>query len=218
MKPIRIMIVDDHPMMREALRAAIEVEPDMQVAGEAANGQQAVFDALTLRPDVIVMDLYLPVKDGVEAISEIVSQWPSARILAITSSNDDAKVVAAVEAGAIGYLLKDVSREQFLFGVREVARGETVLPPDVATRLARGIRRKHLANASDGESVRPLTRREREVLALLGQGLSNQAIAQQLVLSESTVRVHVYNILHKLSLADRNQAIVYALRQWNEDS
>jgi NarL family two-component system response regulator LiaR len=218
MKPIRIMIVDDHPMMREALRAAIEVEPDLQVTGEAANGQQAVFDALTLRPDVIVMDLYLPVKDGVEAISEIMSQWPSARILAITSSTDDAKVVAAVEAGAIGYLLKDVSREQFLFGVREVARGETVLPPDVATRLARGIRRKHLANASDGESVRPLTRREREVLALLGQGLSNQAIAQQLVLSESTVRVHVYNILHKLSLADRNQAIVYALRQWNEDS
>ncbi|NJN93492.1 MAG: response regulator transcription factor [Anaerolineales bacterium] len=213
MTPIRILLVDDHPMMREALRVVLEIEPAMQVVAEAADGQQAVQCALALQPDVIVLDLYLPVKDGVEAIAEILAQQPQARILAITSSTSDERVVAAIQAGAMGYLLKDASREEFLRGVREVAAGNTFLPPDVAAKLARGVRHSRSPLPQTEGLVEPLTPREQEVLALLSEGLSNRAIAGRLHLSGSTVRVHVSNILGKLGLENRNQAIVYVLRQ-----
>lgn len=212
MSTIRILVVDDHPMMREALRMAIEAEPDMQVVGEVANGQQAVQRALALQPDVVVMDLYLPLKDGVAATAEIASRQPSIGILAITSSTEDEKVVAAIQAGATGYLLKNASHQQFLRALREVARGNTYLPPEVADKLARGLRHGHVAQDHTASPVDSLTRREREVLALLGEGLSNRAIAAQLCLSGSTVRVHVYHILDKLGLENRSQAVVYALR------
>ncbi len=213
MKPIRILLVDDHPMMREALRVVLEIEPAMQVVAEAADGQQAIQYALTLQPDVIVLDLYLPVKDGIEVIAEILAQQPQACILAITSSTSDERVVAAIQAGAMGYLLKDASREEFLRGVREVAAGNTFLPPDVATKLARGVRHSRSPQPQNDGLVEPLTPREQEVLALLSEGLSNRAIAGRLHLSGSTVRVHVSNILGKLGLENRNQAIVYVLRQ-----
>ncbi len=206
-----MLLVDDHPLFREALRTAIETEPDLQVVGEASDGQQAVRQALALKPDVIVMDLFLPVQDGVAAITEILAKNRSMRILAITSSTDDRQVVAAVQAGAMGYLLKDASREEFLRGLRQVARGGMHLPPGVAEKLARGVRQESRAQA-EAEPVEPLTGREREILALLGEGLSNRAIAGRLSLSDSTVRVHVYNILGKLGLEDRSQAIVYALK------
>jgi DNA-binding NarL/FixJ family response regulator len=212
MQTIRILIVDDHPMMREAMRTAIEDEEDLELAGEAANGQQAILRALALKPDVIVMDLYLPGKDGVAASAEILASNPGARILIVTSSQEDEKVVAAIQAGARGYLLKDAPRRQFLQGIREVARGNLFLPPEIAEKLARGVRQDRLQEA-DRPPNTPLTRREQEVLVYLGEGLSNRAIADALSLSESTVRVHLYNLMGKLGLESRSQAIVYALGQ-----
>jgi len=217
MNSIRVLVVDDHPMMREALCAALEAEPGLQVVGEATNGQQAVLRAAALEPDVIVMDLYLPGKDGVAAIGEIVARNPEARILVVTSSTEDEKVMAAVQAGAIGYLLKNAPRAEFIRGVREVARGNSFMPPEVATKLARQMCRSHAGPGALNEAIEPLTPREKEVLSLLGEGMSNHAIALALSLSESTVRVHVYNILGKLGLEDRNQAIVFALRQSRRD-
>ena len=210
---IRVLVVDDHPMMREALGAALEAESDLEVIGEATNGQEAIQCAADLKPDVIVMDLYLPGKDGVSAISEIIAQNPEAHILVVTSSTEDEKVVAAIQAGAIGYLLKSAPRAEFVRGVREVAKGNAFMPPEVATKLTREMSRNRASADSESPLTSPLTPREEEVLALLGEGLSNQAIARTLSLSESTVRVHIYNILGKLGLEDRNQAIVYALRQ-----
>ena len=217
MNPIRVLVVDDHPMMREALCAALEAEPDLHVVGEATDGQQAVQHALELDPDVIVMDLYLPGKDGVSAIGEIVSHNSEARILVVTSSTEDEKVMAAVQAGAIGYLLKNAPRAEFIRGVREVARGNSFMPPEVAAKLAKEMCRSHAGPGALDQPIKPLTPREKEVLSLLGEGMSNQAIALFLSLSESTVRVHVYNILGKLGLEDRNQAIVYALRRGQQD-
>lgn len=212
MNAITILIVDDHPMMREALRAAIEAEPDLQVVGEAANGQQAIDLAVALRPEVIVLDLYLPGKDGLAAAAEITAHNPAARILAITSSTEDSKVMAAMQAGVTGYLLKDAPREEFLRGLRQVAAGQTFLPPEVVAKLTRGIRHPHALAPEKTKVDDGLTHREQEILVLLGEGLANQAIAQQLNLSESTVRVHLHNILNKLGLEHRSQAVVYALR------
>jgi two-component system, NarL family, response regulator LiaR len=217
MNVTNILLVDDHPMMREALRAALEAEPELRVVGEATDGDEAVRHALLLKPDVIVMDLYMPGKDGVSAIREIIGQDPHSRILVVTSSTEDEKVVAAVQAGAIGYLLKSAPRAEFIRGVKEVARGNAYMPPEVATKLAREMCRSTGETEASEQPVKPLTPREEEILSLLGEGLSNQAIAHTLSLSESTVRVHVYNILGKLGLEDRNQAIVYALRQGKAD-
>ncbi|MEI8166784.1 MAG: response regulator transcription factor [Chloroflexales bacterium] len=211
MKLIRILVVDDHPMMREALCAALDAERDLSVIGEAANGQQAVQRALALRPDLVVMDLQLPLKDGVTAIAEIVAAAPSIRILAVTSATEDERVVAAVRAGAHGYLLKDAPREQFLRGVRQVAAGATFLPPEVAQMLARGLRQAPPSHAA--QMLERLTAREQEVLALLGEGCSNHAIAERLQVSESTVRVHAHNIQSKLGLLDRGHLVAYAARQ-----
>jgi len=217
MAMITVLLVDDHPMMRESMRMAIDVEPDMQVIGEAANGVQAVQRALELAPNCTVMDLFLPLKDGVTAIAEITAQNPRARILAMTSAVDDSQVVAAIQAGALGYLLKAASRDQFVQGVRTVARGRRFLPPDVAEKLANGLRQERISQLFQppaphtATGVEALTPRQQEILALLGQGLSNQAIAETLVISESTVRVHIHHILDRLDLDDRNQAIIYAL-------
>ncbi|MEA4909072.1 MAG: response regulator transcription factor [Anaerolineaceae bacterium] len=216
MTKTRILIVDDHPLLREALCAAIQAEPDMQVVGEASNGQQAVQEAMALKPDAVVMDLYLPVKDGVTAIKEIIAATPSARILAITSSTEDRQVVSAIQAGALGYLTKDASRAQFLQGLRQVASGKIFLPPEIAEKLARGVRQRPLQE--EYPQPEPLTHREQEVMYLLGEGLSNRMIARKLQLSEATVRVHVFNILQKLGLTERGQAIVYAMRLRQEGS
>jgi DNA-binding NarL/FixJ family response regulator len=211
-KKIRVLIVDDHPLFREALCSAVEAEEEYMVIGQVCDGGQAVTSALELKPDVIIMDLNLPVKSGVQAIAEILAMDPDARILAITSAIEDEKVFSAVQAGASGYILKDASRDQFMLGLKEVAAGNQFLPSDVAAKLARSVRQKKTAEMEGDQPHELLTAREKEILILLGEGHSNKTIAQKLFLSESTVRVHLFNILVKLKLEDRNQAIVYALK------
>ncbi len=206
---IRILIVDDHPLMREALCAAIEDETDMIVIGEAHDGQEAIDRFRALRPDVAVMDIYMPVKDGVQAIAEIVAEHPDAHIVALTSTTEDGKVAAAVQAGALGYLLKDTHRTELLRAIREVHRGNSFLPPAVALKLMNSMRQsRDLATAP----TEPLTDREIEVLKLIGQGATNQEISKQLRVTEGTVRTHVHHILQKLGLENRNQAILYSLK------
>jgi len=216
MKKIRVLVVDDHPLMREALCAAIAAAADMEVAGEATNGQDAVEQVRALHPDVTVMDLLMPGMDGVEAIAAIHTELPRACILALTSSTEEGKVLAAVQAGALGYLLKDAPREELLRAIREVGRGNEYLPSRVALKLMRSVRRASaLATVPSGEMsddrpIERLTARQKEVLGLLGLGLSNREIAERLVVSEVTVRSHIHSILGRLGLESRSQAVVYA--------
>jgi NarL family two-component system response regulator LiaR len=208
-KPIRILIADDHAIVREGQRALIETEPGMELVGEAADGVEAVQMARTLQPDVILLDLLMPRKGGVEAIQEIRAENADARILVLTSFAEEEKVYAAIKAGALGYLLKDASPQEILAGIREVHRGEPSLPPVIAHKLMSELQRApNLPLTED-----PLTKRELEILKLVAQGLPNLEIAEQFVISERTVRTHVSNILAKLHLANRTQAALYALRE-----
>jgi len=213
MNKIRILICDDHAIVREGLRTVIQTEPDMQVEGEASGGAEVVRLARKLRPDVILMDLVMEDMGGIEAIREIKKEDPNARILVLTSFADDDLVFPAVKSGAIGYLLKDSSPEQLIQSIREVQRGEPSLHPRIALKMIREINRP--ANLPPTEN--PLTEREIEVLCLIAHGLTNQEIAERLVVSEWTVRTHVRNIFSKLHLANRTQAALYAIREGLSD-
>jgi NarL family two-component system response regulator LiaR len=206
---IRILIVDDHDIVREGQRALIESEPGMELVGEAKDGIEAVDLASRLQPDVILMDLHMPKKDGIEATTEIKCENPESRILVLTSFNDDEKVYAAIKAGAMGFLLKDSSPQKILKAIRKVYQGETSIGPRIAQKLMREIQR----TSDSPPTEEPLTIREVEVIKLIAEGLSNQEIAERLVISERTVRTHVTNILGKLHLANRTQAALYALRE-----
>ncbi len=207
--PIRILVVDDHTVVREGLCVLIEEWPEFQVVGQAGDGEQAVRLARTLRPDVILMDLVMPRKDGVAAIGEIKEEDPGARILVLTSFSEDRKAFEAVKAGALGYLLKDSSSDEVLQAIRDVFRGELSLQPSLALRVIRELGRP----SSLPPTEQPLTDREVQVLKLVAQGLSNQEIGDRLSITERTVRSHVSNILEKLHLANRTQAALYALRK-----
>jgi NarL family two-component system response regulator LiaR len=209
MSAIRVLIADDHAIVREGLRTLIRTEPGMKLVGEASDGAQVVEQARALQPDVIVMDLVMPRKDGLEAIDEIVRANPQARILVLTSYAEDDKVYAAVKAGALGYLLKDSLPKELLQAIRDVYRGEPSLHPSLALRVIRELKEP----PSLPPAPEPLTAREVEVLKLVAQGLSNQNIAEQLKITEWTVTTHVRNILDKLHLANRTQAALYALRE-----
>lgn len=209
METIRILVADDHPIVREGLRALIGTEPGMVIVAEAIDGAEAVQKALLLQPDVILMDLVMPRKDGITAIGEIKQGYPEARILVLTSFAEDEKILPAVKAGAVGYLLKDSSPSGLLEAIREVYDGEAPLHPAVARRLIRELNRP----APAPQTERSLTARELEIISLVGRGLSNQEIADRLVLSERTVRTHVSSILSKLHLASRTQAALYAVRK-----
>ena len=206
---IRILIADDHAIMREGLRALIDAKPDMEIVGEAADGIEAVLKARSLQPDVILLDLVMPRQDGIEAIREIKQENPNARVLVLTSFAEDEKVFPAIKAGALGYLLKDSSPQELLHAIRDVHQGQSSLHPTIALKLIR-----ELSRPSDlPPTEEPLTEREVEVLRLVAQGLTNQEIAEKLVISERTVGTHVSNILGKLHLANRTQAALYALRE-----
>jgi two-component system, NarL family, response regulator LiaR len=208
-KMIRILITDDHAVVREGLRSLIDSESGMQVVGEACDGVEAVMKARALRPDVILLDLVMPRKGGIEAIEEIKQENPDARILVLTSFAEDDKVFPAIRKGAQGYLLKDSSPAELLQAIRYVNRGETSLHPTIARKLIQEI--NHPSDLPPVEE--PLTEREVEVLRLVAKGMSNQEIADLLIVSERTVRTHVSNILSKLHLANRTQAALYALKE-----
>jgi two-component system, NarL family, response regulator LiaR len=210
-KRIRILIVDDHAIVREGLRGLIEFNPDMELAGEAASGEEGVVKALQLRPDVILMDLLMPQKDGVTAIKEIKAQWQEARVLVLTSFLEDDKVFPAIENGALGYLLKDTQPDELLSAIRGVYRGESMLHPSIAKKIMQRIRDRGDEKKKSDEQV--LTERELDVLRLLAQGDGDREIADKLVVSERTVHFHVGNILAKLHLANRTQAALYAIRK-----
>jgi NarL family two-component system response regulator LiaR len=206
---IRILITDDHAVVREGLRTLIGTEPGMDVVGEAEDGFEAVQKASTLRPDVILLDMMMPRMDGLQAINKIKRECPEARILVLTSFSDDEKVFPAIKAGALGYLLKNVTPERLLNAIRDVHQGKPSMSSDIAKKLMYELQR-----VSDlPPTEEPLTEREMDVLRLVAQGLSNQEIAEVLVISVGTVRTHVSNILSKLHLANRTQAAIYALRQ-----
>lgn len=209
MSSIRVLICDDHAIVREGVRTLIESEAGMEVAGEAADGLEAVEKARSLNPDVILMDLVMPRLDGLAAIQRIKAESPATHILVLTSFAEDDQVFPAIKAGALGYLLKDSLPRDLLQAIRDVHRGESSLHPTIALKLVREINRPSDLPPSE----HPLTDREVTVLQLVAQGLTNQEIADRLTISEWTVRTHVRNIMGKLHLANRTQAALYALRE-----
>ncbi len=206
---IRILIADDHAVVRHGLRALITTEPDLELVGEACDGVEAIELTAKLRPDVILMDMAMPRKTGLEAIVDIMRQNPQARILVLTSFAEDEQVFPAIKAGATGYLLKDTAPRELLQAIRDVQRGEVSLHPTIARKLVGELKRP--ADLPPAEE--PLTEREVQVLALVARGLSNQEIADKLFIGERTVRTHISNILGKLHLANRTQAALYAHRE-----
>ncbi|MCS6843952.1 MAG: response regulator transcription factor [Caldilineales bacterium] len=199
---IRLLIAEDHPVVRDGLRGMLAGQPDLQVVGEAADGAAAVALAAELAPDVILMDLRMPVLDGVAAIRQIRARQPAAAILVLTTYDTDSDILPAIEAGATGYLLKDAPREELYRAIRATSRGETVLAPAVAARLLGKMR---------APAEEKLSARELEVLSLVARGASNAEIAQALHISEATVKSHLLHIFGKLGVADRAAAVTAAV-------
>lgn len=208
---IHILLVDDQKLMREGLRILLELEPDLRVAGEASDGQAALAAYARLQPDVVLMDIRMPGMDGVEATWRLHEGWPHARVIILTTFDDDEYIFEGLRAGAQGYLLKDVSGQELAEAVRTVAGGGALIEPSVARRvLAEFARLAPPARAPGAGLAEELSEREREVLELLAQGLTNREIAQRLSLAEGTVKNYVTNILQKLGVRDRTQAAVRA--------
>lgn len=205
---IKVILVDDHAIVRKGIRALLATESDIEVVGEASDGLEAIILAESLKPDVIIMDLVMPGVNGVDAIRQIKSKDSGARILVLTSFGTDDKVFPALKAGALGYLLKDSNPQELIEAIRQVQQGESWLHPAVARKVL-----NELMHTTEPSSSALLTERELEVLKLVAHGLNNRDIADQLVISEPTVRTHVSSLLAKLHLASRTQAALYALRE-----
>jgi NarL family two-component system response regulator LiaR len=205
---IRVLIVDDHAVVREGLRKFLELQDGLEIVGEAGDGEEALGVAERLAPDVILMDLVMPKLDGVEAMRELRSRLPACRVIVLTSYADDERLLPAIRAGAAGYLLKNVQPMELARAVRAAHAGETLLDPVVATRLVETIAQAPEQTPPDDR----LTPREREVLELLARGLSNKRIALELGVAEKTVKTHVSHVLEKLAVSDRTQAALYAVR------
>jgi two-component system, NarL family, response regulator LiaR len=202
--PIRILIADDHSVVRQGLKMFLALDPELEVIGEAENGAEAVKLAGELLPDVVLMDLLMPVMDGITAIENIRATLPDIEVLAVTSVLEDTAVIRAIRAGAIGYMLKDTQADELCRAIKAAAAGQVQLSPEAASRLLREVRAP--------ESPEALTDRETDVLRLLARGLANKEIAQQLSIGEKTVKTHVSHILSKLGVASRTQAALYAAR------
>ncbi len=202
--PIKVLLVDDHSVVRQGLRMFLSLDPELKVIGEAANGREAIQAAHQLKPDVILMDLLMPVMDGISAIAVLRKELPKIEVIALTSILEDEKVVGAIRAGAIGYLLKDTQAEDLNRAIKAAAAGQVQLSPQAAARLVREVRAP--------ESPEALTGRETEVLRLLAKGYSNKEIAGELIIGQKTVKTHVSNILSKLAVPSRTQAALYAVR------
>ena len=202
MSPIRLLIADDHPVVRDGLSGMFAHDPEFEVVGEAADGAEAIQLAHARKPDVILMDLRMPGMDGVTAITELAKQRIDARVLVLTTYDTDSYVLPAIEAGATGYLLKDAPRAELLRAVRAAARGESVLAPSVASRLINKVR-----------GPEPLSKRELEVLGLVADGQTNREAAATLFISEATVKTHLLNIYGKLGVSDRASAVAEAYKR-----
>ena len=209
MTPIRVLIADDHPLFRDGVRVLLDSLPEVEVTGEAGNGEEAVSQAATLQPDVILMDLQMPGMNGIEATRHILQVNPKAGVIVLTMFEDDDSLLAALRAGARGYVLKGADQTELLHAIQAGARGEALFGPVIAQRLTNFFADPHLATP---EPFPDLTEREREILNLMAQGYNNSEIAEKLVLSQKTIRNHVSNIFSKLQVADRAQAIVRARR------
>jgi DNA-binding NarL/FixJ family response regulator len=199
---IRLILVDDHPVVRHGIRGMLEAEPDLTVVGEASSGPEGVALAAELRPDIVLMDLRMPGGDGVEATARIVATVPAVRVVVLTTYESDRDILRAIEAGAGGYLLKDASSAELAEGVRAAARGETVLAPSVASTLVRQVR---------GPAPPALSARETEVLRLVARGLTNADIGRELYIAEATVKTHLLRAFAKLDVADRTAAVTRAM-------
>ena len=209
-RPVRVLIVDDQALFREALATLLEVQPEIEVVGEAGDGEQAVRRCAELRPDVVLMDLRMPVLDGIAATNRLRVEQPEVRVLALTTFDDDADVFAAVRAGALGYLLKDVSSARLVEALVAARRGESVLQPSVAAKLVARVARLPQDDPPPRQPPVPLSERELDVLRLLAEGRSNREIARGLFLAEGTVKNLVTNVLSKLQVRDRTQAALRA--------
>jgi NarL family two-component system response regulator LiaR len=208
--PIRVLLTDDHAIVRKGVRALLATERDIQVVGEAGSGAEALAQAEALHPDVILMDLVMPELDGIEATRQITSKLPGTHILVLTSFAADEKVFPAIKAGALGYLLKDSGPEELVEAIRKVHRGEPSLEPTIARKVLMELSHPPKQQPLTAD---PLTEREFDVLRLIAKGCSNKEIALKLSVSDLTVRTHVSNILSKLHLASRTQAALYALQK-----
>lgn len=202
---IRILLVDDHEMVRIGVSAYLQAQSDMEVVGEAANGKEAVEMALSLRPDVILMDMVMPVMNGAEATEAIIAEWPEAKIMIVTSFLDDDKVYPALKAGAVSYILKTSKASRIADSIRETMNGTPVLEPEVMSKMMKQMRHSHVLHED-------LTDREMEILLLMANGYSNQEIADELFIALKTVKTHVSNLLSKLEVHDRTQAVIYAFQ------
>jgi NarL family two-component system response regulator LiaR len=202
--PIRVLVADDHSVVRRGLRGFLELNDEFELVGEASNGEEAVQMAQQLKPDVVLMDILMPKMDGIQATAAIRKSLPDTEVIALTSVLEDASVVGAVRAGAIGYLLKDTEDDELCRAIKAAAAGQVQLSPQAAARLMREVRTP--------ESPEALSERETEVLRLVAQGYSNKDIAEALTLSDKTVKTHVSRILGKLALPSRTQAALYAVR------
>ena len=208
---IRVLVVDDHPIVRSGLVGLLGVETDMDVVGEAGDGEEAIIRVAALSPDVVLMDLRMPKLDGVGATARITAEFPSSRVLVLTTYDTDADIIRAVEAGASGYLLKDTPRLHLVDAVRAAARGETVLAPPVAARLVSRLRSP--APVPEPAVANPLTPREVEVLRAVSRGLSNADIGRELFIGEATVKTHLLRAFAKLGVDDRTRAVTAAMER-----
>jgi DNA-binding NarL/FixJ family response regulator len=213
MKAIQVFIVDDHPLMRNSLEMAIEATFDMEIAGEAANGVAALRLIPLLKPDVVLMDLLMPEMSGLEAIHALVTAQPAIRILVLSSLDRETDILGALQSGAMGYVTKDAQRDELLQAIRRVHAGEVFMSPKVAAKIMRTFKKPHPQTQKPAGTAEPLTCRQIDVLELLGQGCSNQQIADRLHIAPGTVRVHISHMLANLGLDHRHELVVYAVKK-----